>query len=128
MNIAYEVADYLANSGFGTLGTDIFVDQIEDDVNGVWVVATGGIPNMYVPITENVVDIYAKNTSASSAVATLSNIRNHIHRMHTTETDNSFIYTMLVIGDIEAVQRDLEYAKIYKITVSLINRDTSLIS
>lgn len=128
MNIANELANYLADNGFGTLGTDIFVDQIPDNQNGIYTMNGSGELNNYVPISNTLVDIYIKNTSASSAVSIASQIRNFIHRMHTTETDNAFIYSILVIGDIEAVERDQEYAKIYKLSVQLINRDTSLIS
>jgi len=35
---------------------------------------------------------------------------------------------MLVIGDVEDVDRDLEYAKVFKITVQVNHRDLALIS
>lgn len=128
MDIAKEVATYLATAGFGTVGTDIFIGQIPAEVNGLYVIRTGGQLNNYVPIEEAVVDIYVKNTSSSEAVVTLENIKRFIHRMHNTSTTNAYIYTFLVIGDIESVQRDLEYAKVLKITLQVVHRSTSLIS
>lgn len=128
MDIANEVATYLANAGFGTLGTDIFVGQIPAETNGLYIIRTGGQLNNYVPIEEAVVDIYIKNTSSEDAVNTLEDIKRFIHRMHNTSTANSYVYTFLVIGDVESVQRDLEYAKIMKITLQVVHRDTSLIS
>lgn len=128
MNAAYELAQYLYDSNFGTIGTDIFVDQFPDSANGIMVSNIGGTRNNYIPVSESIVDVYSKNTSASAAIASLEAIRNHIDRMHSTETNNAYIYSMLILGDIEDVLRDQEYAKIYKFTVQLINRDTSLIS
>lgn len=128
MDTAYEIATYLQASGFGTVGTSIFAGQIPTGTDGVYVVRSGGQPHNYTPLTDTVFDIYAKDTSSSDAISLLEDIKNHIHRMHNTSTSNSYIYSLLVIGDVEDVQRDIEYAKIYKITVQAIIRDTSLIS
>lgn len=128
MDIAYEVAKYLANAGFGTLGTTIFAGQIPAELNGVWTERAGGQFNNYVPIEESVVDIYVKDTSASDAITKLESIKRYIHRMHNTQIDSSYIYVFLVIGDITDVQRDAEYAKVLKISVQVLHRDTSLIS
>ncbi len=126
--IGLALANYLDASGFGTLGTDIFVSQIPDVVNGFWLERIGGLQNNYTPMQEAVVNIYAKNTSAADAVALLENIKNHIHRMHTTESGDNFIYTMLVLGNVEDVSRDLEYAKIVKLSVQLVYKNNGIIS
>jgi hypothetical protein len=128
MDIAYKVAMYLDDANFGTLGTDIFVGQIPTGTNGVYVLRSGGQLNNYVPIEETVLDIYVKDNKAEDAVTLLENIKRYIHRMHTTTLSGAYIYTFLVMGDIEDVQRDMEYAKIFKITLQVIHRDTSLIS
>ena len=126
--IAMSVGQWLENSGFGTLSVDIFVGQIPPDTNGLYVVRGGGVPNKYVPIDNNVVDIYAKNTSSQAAVTALEDIKRVIHRMYSTEVDNAYIYSFLVIGDITDVQRDAEYAKIYKMSVQVLYRNETLIS
>lgn len=129
MDIAYQVATLLQTSGFGTIGTDLFVGQIPDDTNGLWIELAGGLPNNYVPIEESVINIFCKNTNAQEGVQLLSNIKNFIHRLHNTSpSSSSYIYTFLVIGNIEDVQRDVEYAKIYKLTVQVVYRDTAVIS
>jgi uncharacterized protein related to proFAR isomerase len=128
MDIAYEVAQYLDNANFGTLGTDIFVEQIPDNINGIWVVRASGTPQKYIPIENTIVDVYVKDTNSSDAIALIENVKRYIHRMHNTTTTNGYIYSMIVIGDVEAIQRDLEYAKIYKITVMILNRASNLIS
>lgn len=128
MNIAYELATYLDSAGFGVLGTDIFVDQVPEGQNGMFVTTIGGEFNNYLPVNESVVDIYVKNTSASDAVTLITNVRDYIHRMHSTTTNNAYIYSILVMSDVEAVDRDLEYAKIYKLTVRILLRNNNLIS
>lgn len=128
MDIDYIVATYLSTNGFGTLGTSIYIDQIEDGKNGIFVTRSGGQMNNYVPIEESIVDIYIKNTSATTCKQTLEDIKRFIHRMHSTEVSNAFIYTFLVIGDIQPIGRDLEQAKIYKLSVQVVHRNTGLIS
>lgn len=127
-DIAYDTAKYLADNGFGTLGTDIHVGYMPDDDAAIAVILSGGLPHKYTPINDSVLDIYVKNTSASEAISTLSSIKNFIHRMHNTSLTNNFAYSFLVIGDIEDVARDPEYSKVFKLTVQLLHRDTTLIS
>ena len=128
MDIAFEVATWLQRMGFGTVGTSIHVGYLPDSSNAISVMNAGGSPNNYVPIENSFVDIYVKNTSASTGIETINNIKRAIHRMHTTEVNDAYIYTFLVVGDVEDVERDLEYAKIFKITVQVIHRDTDIIS
>lgn len=128
MDVAKTVATYLANAGFGTLGTDIFIGQIPDTKQGFFVVRTGGQMNNYVPIEESVVDIYYKGQFSETAIQELEAVKRYIHRMHNTELGQDYIYSFLVIGDVEDVQRDLQYEKIYKITVQVTHRDKTLIS
>jgi hypothetical protein len=128
MDLSSELATYLQTAGFGTVGTSIFIGQIPEGTNGLYILNGGGQLGKYVPVNETVLDIYCKNTKASTCITTLNNVKNYIHRMHNTTTANAYIYSILVIGDTQDVARDLEYAKVYKITVSILNRDTSVIS
>lgn len=128
MDIIYEVAKYIANAGYGVLGTNIFAGQIPAGVNGIWVEYAGASYNNYVPMATTIVDVYIKSTSASDAIMTLNNLKNYLHRMHSTSIDNAYIYSILVIGGVDTIQRDAEYAKVFKISLSIMNRDTTLIS
>ena len=128
IDVALTVGTYLDNANFGTVGTDIFIGQIPATQDGIYIVRAGGQMNNYVPIEESVVDIYVKNTTSQQAIQTLEQIKRYIHRMHSTTIGNDYIYTFLVLGDIEDVQRDLELAKIYKITLQVVHRDEAVIS
>ena len=127
-DVAYEIAKYIANAGDGTLGKDVFASQIPSDQNGIYVIRAGGSLNNYNSIANTVVDVYIKNTQASTCITTLEGIKAYIHRMYDTNIDNTHIYSILVIGDVTDVQRDQEYAKVFKITVQVIHRDTGIIS
>lgn len=128
MDIAYELATYLDDANFGTLGTDIFVGQMPADTTGIYVTRLGGSQDNYLPIERPVLIIYSLHTSSQTAIETLEDIKRYLHRMHSTETDNAWVYSMLAIGDVEDVDRDLEYNKIYSLTIELIIRDKNLIS
>jgi len=128
IDVALTVGTYLDNANFGTVGTDIFIGQIPATQDGIYIMRAGGQLNNYVPIEESVVDIYVKNTTSQQAIQTLEQIKRYIHRMHSTTIGNDYIYTFLVLGDIEDVQRDLELAKIYKITLQVVHRDEAVIS
>ena len=128
VDIAYTVAQYLASAGFGTLGVDIFVGQMPADQNGLYIVRAGGQMNNYVPIEESVVTIYSKDIKSELCLQKLERIKRNIHRQYAQTIGDSFIFTFLVLGDIEPIDRDTEYEKIYIITVQAVHRDTSLIS
>jgi len=128
MDIANIVGQYLADSGFGTLGTNIFIGYLPENKQGIYIDRIGGQLNNYVPIEEAAVNIYVKNTSGSEAVYTIESIKKHIHRMYSTTKGNAYIYTFLVLGNIEPVARDLEYGKIYKLSVQVTFTNTGIIS
>lgn len=128
MDIANIVGQYLADSGFGTLGTNIFIGYLPENTSGIYIDRIGGQVDNYIPIEESVVNVYVKNTSGLQAIQTLESIKNFIHRMHSTEKGNAYVYTFLVLGNIEPVARDLEYGKIYKLSVQVTFRNTGIIS
>jgi hypothetical protein len=128
MDIAYALANYLQNSNFGTVGSSIFVGQIPSGVNGIYIFRSTGTLENYLPIETSVIDIYAKNTSSQQAINTIEEIKRFMHRMHNTSTQDFYIYSMLAIGDVETIERDNEYAKIYKLSFEIKHRKTSLIS
>ena len=104
MRIEVEVANWLQRMGFGTLynGTtgDIFTNQMPQSTNGYYIIRSGGPgPNNYVPIENNFVDIYCKNTKSSTAITNLESIKKAIHRMHNTTINDAYVYSFLVIGD-----------------------------
>lgn len=128
MDIAYQVADYLADNGFGTIGTSIFIGEIPANANGLYIIRTGGLLNNYVPIEETILSIYCKDTQALDCITLLENVKRNIHRKSSTTLDGAFVFTFLVLGDIEDIQRDTSYDKVFKITVQVVHRSLGVIS
>ena len=128
MDIAYEVANYLEDNNFGTVGVDIFVSTIPEEKEGIYIQRLGGNLSLYTPINEAVLLIYIKDNSASNGVATAESIKNFMHRMVSTTTSNSFIFTFLFISDVEDLGRDLENYNLYKLTLQVKYRASDIIS
>jgi hypothetical protein len=89
---------------------------------------TSGTLNNYVPLETTIVDIFVKDQNSEQAITRIENIKRYIHRMHNTVSASSYIYSMLVISDVETIERTDDYQKIYKISVEVMHRALSLIS
>lgn len=128
MDIAEQIARYLASSGFGAFGSDIFVSELPENDNCIGVIRSGGELADYLPVEKSLVDVYVKNTSSLSAVTLIESIKRQIHRMHSWESPSIYIYSMLVVQDVEDLTRDNEQAKVYKISIQVLHRAKILIS
>jgi hypothetical protein len=128
MDIANDIANYLQDAGFGTVGTDIFIGQMPATTDGIFVYRSTDTLNNYVPVENTVLDIYVKNQISSIAIIKIEQIKRHIHRMVSTTTTNAYIYSILAVGGVETIERDNEYAKVYKISVEVMYRSLGLIS
>lgn len=128
MDIAAAIGDLLERLSVGTVGTNIFIGQLPAETNGVYVVRSAGSLNNYLPIVESVLDVYSQNTSSATAIQKMEEVKNALHRHLETTISGAFIYSVLVIGDVQDLGRDEDYGKIYKITVQVQHRDTNLIS
>lgn len=128
MDIANELATYLQKANFGTVGTDIFVGQIPASTNGIYILRATGTLNNYIPIEYTLLDLYVKKTSSSQAVTLIEQIKRFVNRMHNTSTQNAYMYSILVVGDVEVIERTDDYQKVYKITLEITHRDLSQIS
>lgn len=128
MDIAYQIASYLQTAGYGTLASNIFVGQIPADTDGIYVMRSGGSLNGYSAIESTILDIYIRDTSASTAITTIEGIKRYIHRMHSTQTSGANIYSMLVVSDVEDIARDSELNKVFKISVEVMHRALTAIS
>jgi len=128
MDIAYQIGLYLQNAGFGTLGTSIFIGDIPQETEGFCVVRSGGDAEFYLPIETSLLDIYCYDHSSASAVQSLEEVKRFVHRMYDTNTASAKIYSILLVQDITDISRDAEAKKIYKISVQVKHRATTLIS
>lgn len=121
-------ADKLEADGFGTVGADIFIGQLPAETNGIYLQRTGGALNNYIPIEETFFTVYVQNISSETAIGVIENIKRTYHRHLETGDDNSVIYTILAIGDIADLGREIDYGKVYSISFNIKHRATALIS
>lgn len=121
-------AQMLENDGFGTVGTDIFIGQIPAELNGIYLERIGGTMNLYLPLEESTINLYVQNISSETAIQTIESIKRTYHRHLETGDDDSFIYTILAIADIEDMGRDMDFGKVYKISFAFQHRSRALIS
>lgn len=128
-DIASELAQYIEDNLGYTQGTDLFIGTMpEDSESGIYIMRVGGVLNDYLPMQTTYISIYYKDTQAVTAMTNLETVKNYLHRMHNTETANSYIFSMLAISDIEDMGLDLESNKVFKFTLEVMHRPTSLIS
>ena len=127
-DIAKDLANILVSNNLGTLGADLFIDDIPADKNGLYISHTGGSLAKYTPMQESIFDIYAKYQHSAVAIDKLEKIINLLHRNYSFNLTNSFIYSILVIGYIDKVDVLDNNDKLYKITIAVINRNKLNIS
>lgn len=127
-DILSDLADIFELNGLGTVGTDIFIGSLPAETNGIYLERAGGALNNYLPIEETYINVYVQNTSSQTAIQTIENIKRTFHRHLETSSGNSFIYTILALSDIEDLARDINFGKIYKLTLVVTHRNTALIS
>lgn len=128
----HDVLDTVANKiealGYGTVGTDIFIGQLPADTDGIYLVRTGGTMNNYIPIEETIFTVYVNYASSQTAIQKLESIKRDLHRTLESGDDNSQIYAILAMGDIEDLGREIDFGKVYLQTFTIKHRAKALIS
>ena len=104
MMIERELANYLANQGFGTLGTDIFVNKLPetpDDV--IAVVRSGSRPPVQVLSGEIVIDevgiqVQVRGTSVADTFQKISSIRDTLIQLYNTQVGAYNVLGVISVG------------------------------
>ena len=109
-HVALEVAEYLEDNGIGTVGTDIFVDMLPDLANdAIMVYSTGGqVPDIDLPIGSPNFEVLVRSDSAATAHTKITSIVDLLHQQYNTVlvTDGNHYYSILLLGEINALGRD----------------------
>lgn len=122
------IATMLQNLGIGTVGTDIFIGQLPADTDGIYLVRNGGEMNGYIPMEKTMFTAYVNYNSSETAIQKIETIKRTLHRTLETGDDNSQIYSILAMGDIEDLGREIDYGKTYGQTFTVLHRAKALIS
>jgi hypothetical protein len=128
--ISAELADLLQSWGLGTVGADIFINELPENINkGLVVTEVGGEGwHNYVDTITSVVDIQSIDTTTENAYKKLVEVLKHINRRGNYTSGNLFIYFSNAGTAIEYLGRELDASAVYRVSVQLIYRDTTIVS
>lgn len=129
-NLADEIADFLASHGIGTVGTDIWIGLLPQDVTaGMFIVtAPSPAPHKYLDTFDVVLDFWYRHPKTNLGYQKLMEVYNMLHRKGNYTTPNFLVYFSEALGQIKDNDRDLEGGKLYSLSVQFIARNTNIIS
>ena len=109
-HVALEVAEYLEDSGIGTVNTNIFVDRLPDNTNNVISVFTtgGSTPDIDLPIPYPSFEVLVRNISAQTGYEIAESIADLLHRTYnsTLLSGGNYYYSILLQGEVNLLGRD----------------------
>jgi hypothetical protein len=108
--VALEIAQYIEEQEYGTLGTDLFVDTLPDVSRDVIAVFnTGGsTPDIDLPIGSPNFEVLIRGESAGTIYGKLSTIVEDLHQTYNEVlvTGGNHYYSILLSGEINTLGRD----------------------
>lgn len=119
MRIHEDIASLLEDEGVATLGTDMFIGEIPDDVNNAFMLETisGQDPNVYMEIRSADINFWGRHSNAPDGYDELQQVWNRLHRRANYRTDNFHVFHSEVIGTIEDMGRDTNNRKLHKLRI-----------
>lgn len=125
-----DVADFLQQRGLGTVGTDIFIGELPQDVTaGFFLVnAPSPAPHQYLDTEYNVIDFWYRTPYTETGLQKMEQIKQTLHRRENYQLQNWYIYFSEALGSISDVDRDREGGKLLRVSIQFICRNLSGIS
>lgn len=114
--ITQEIAQYLSQSGIGTLGEDIYLGESPEDSqdNIVWIIPTvSPKPRIDATVYDQFIDVWVRDVSWSTGHARAQEIVDNLHQKEHWETDSYYIYFSRLNGTIQDLDRDVNRRKLY---------------
>lgn len=125
-----EVAELVRERALGTVGVDIFVGELPQDVTkGFFLVsAPSPAPHQYLDTEYTVIDFWYRTPSTAEGYEKMEQLKNAFHRRENYQTANWHIYFSEVLGSISDVDRDKEGGKLLRLSIQFICRNLNGIS
>lgn len=121
------LSDY--NEAGLTIRDNLFAGELKMGVNGVFAVAAPSEqPDKETGIVYQTVDFWSRNENTSEGYDHLIAIYNFFDRRHHYSTDHYYIHLSHNLGQIEDMDKDLQGAKLLKLSVRFIMMNTQAIS
>lgn len=119
--IVQDICRFLADYTSLTMRDTLFAGELKRGVDGVFAVAAPSEePDRYTGVMYQSIEFWARNTDTAKAFDHLSEIYNFFDRRHHYNTDKYYIYFSHCEGQIEDMDRDIDNAKLLKLSVRFI--------
>lgn len=110
-------------------GDNLFAGELKMGVDGVFVIAAPSEqPDVDTGIMYQTVDFWARNKDTAKAYDHLQAVYNFFDRRHHFNTDHYYVHLSHNLGQIEDMDKDVEGAKLLKLSVRFIMMNTQAIS
>jgi len=125
-----EVAELVRERALGTVGVDIFIGELPQDVTeGFFLVsAPSPAPHQYLDTEYTVIDFWYRTSHTAKGYEKMEQLKNAFHRRENYQTANWYIYFSEVLGSISDVDRDKEGGKLLRLSIQFICRNLNGIS
>lgn len=125
-----EFADFTASRGHGTIGTTIFGEEPNPDVDTcLWMVNDpADEPDRYLDTYYANIGVWGRNNSAETGRLALRSLKDDLHRFANFALPSYHIYFCHVIQDVVSLDQDDQRRHIHKMTFRLILRETASVS
>lgn len=125
-----EIATLLQQSGVGTVGTNIYIGQLPQDVeDAIMLLAVPSPePDKYTGIEYQDFDIWARFKTTDDAYNKLHEIFLLLDRRDAYTLPSYEVYFIHALGRIEDLDRDIEQRKLLKLSFRAIYRNLDLVS
>lgn len=114
-----KVADELQTMGIGTVGTNIFVGQLPENVSqGMFLVeSVGNPPNIWVDTEEPIIDFWMRSDHTDAAYKKLRDVYNIYHRRANYSLNDWYIYFSHALSGVQDMDRETESGKLFKLSI-----------
>lgn len=127
--IVRDMCRFLADYSSLVMRETLFAGELKMGTNGVFAVAAPSPePDKETGMIYQSIDFWARNKDTGAAFAHLSEIYNFFDRRHHFETDHYYIHFSHCEGQIEDMDRDIDDAKLLKLSIRFILMSQQAIS
>lgn len=125
-----EFADFAASRGHGTIGTTIFGDTPNPDVdNCLWLrLEDADEPNRYLDTLYANIGVWSRNKSAETGRLEMEALRDDLHRFANFALPSNYVYFCHVLSDVVYFETDTERRHLHKMTFRLIYKTEGSVS
>lgn len=129
-SLGRSVASLLQREGFGTVGTDIFLDELPADPgNAIMLTSTAGLlPNLYLDTQYATIDVWSRDSNSLAGWQKLNGVYTLLHRSYALSLDNYHVWFVHALGEIEPLDRDTEGRSLKRLSMRFIYRRLDNIS